>query len=1585
MTVLVRDRYEPIEVVGQGGEGRVLKAIDRQHERLVALKVRAVHGDVERERLLHEARLLLSVEPHPNLPVVREDFFDGDQYVIAMDWIEGTDLSKLLRARGRPGLAPSSVLPWLADAASALTHLHGQHPGVVHGDVKPANLVLTTGGRVVLVDFGWSSVPGAPRRRGGTPGYAAPELAAGEGASRATDVYSLAATAFALMTGAAPCGIRPEWEGIDPAAAEQLEASLRRGLATDPARRPASAGELVEHLRAGWGSTLPAGELTFCLTEIEGATALWESDPAGMARALVRHDELVADVVEAHRGRCVGSMGAGEATMSVFPAAVDAVAAAVALQQRLTAATGAIEAEPRMRVRVALHSGEAELRGGGYAGVTVKVAAELRGLADGGQIVLSGRTASFVAGALGADTTLVDLGPHRVLGQPTEPVYALSAPGVHAPPAATVCPYPGLPAFEREDADHFFGREAVVDGLVQRLRSQSFVALVGASGSGKSSVLRAGLAAAWGDATVMTPGFVPEPVPDGPELVVIDQLEEVFTLCDDADRRSALLDSVVGRTGPVAVGLRADFYGRCAEHAAFARAMASSQILLGPMSDDELRAAITGPAAMAGLRLEPALVDVLVADVGGEPGALPLLSHALRATWERRAGRTLNLEAYRSTGGVRAAIATTAEQVYGSFDPSEQELARRTFLALADPGVGMEDSRRRASRAELTPAGGDARLAEVLDAMATARLVSVDDQSVEVAHEALLREWPRLRAWLDEDRDGRRLQRHLMAAAGGWEALDRDPAELYRGPRLAAALEWAERVDPGEVPPLAAEFLAASVAEQERDQRAQVRSNRRLRGLLTGVGLALVAALVAGGLAIRRQHEASRSRDLADIARVAAVSRGLVDRQPDVGLLLAAAAFDLADTADTRGTLLQAVETHPMLEGLIYGAESGLEAAVFSPDGTVLATPTSDGTGTILWDTATRQRVDVLRHEDDISLGAAISPDGRWLAVPAIYLAGGGRPAGRLQVWDLTTRTLHTIADSPAGTLSTAAFSADGARLFTQGGPAGDRPPKDEVVVWDTRSWTPEAVWPLHDEYSGDRTFAVSGDGAVAALPLPDGAVARFRTADRTPLGSPLDVSSLTDDDVGPIRGVALGTDGRTLAVATEEGGVFLVDAATTALARHIDIPESAVSALELSPDGAVLAAGRLDGRTQLYDVASGDPLGPPLAASAAAITDVSFDADGTRLVTTGLDRTGAFWRLDGARSIGLPLAGHEAAVTEAAFTNDGSRIVTGALDGDVVVRDGRTGAVMTKIPTGGEVLSVDVDRTRPRLAAGGTEEVTLADLDGRSRRSVDVGGWANEVAFAPDGGMLAVAVDSSEGSPDAAGPGAGEVHFVDPDTGTVAAPAIELTEPPIGVAYSPDGRSLGVVTGNNLLHLYSVADGREAGPPIENPDSQITSLAFSPDGTRVAVGLASGAVRQYDVATHEPAGELLEGDPDGVFGVAYSPDGTLLAATTLGFSTTELWDARSGAPLGTRLTGGRVPYSFQTFLVEHVMGSRPAFSPSGRALATPGFPGASVLWNLEPSAWRAAACSIAGRQLTDEEWDRYLPGRRHRPLCTES
>jgi acyl-coenzyme A thioesterase PaaI-like protein len=281
--------------------------------------------------------------------------------------------------------------------------------------------------------------------------------------------------------------------------------------------------------------------------------------------------------------------------------------------------------------------------------------------------------------------------------------------------AATECPYRGLLAFEAEDRHFFFGREEVVSELVGRVAPARLLAVVGASGSGKSSVLRAGvIAAVWAGeirgvrtARLLTPGARPDPpIGDDPaELIVVDQFEELFTLCDDADLRLLFIDALLSTASPVVIGLRADIYGRLGAYPELARVVSANQLLLGAMTGDELERAVVEPAILAGLRLEPGLVELAVREVADEPGALPLLSHALRATWERRDGRTLTVEAYRESGGGGAAIAQTADELLAAMPPEQQELMRRVFIRLTDVGDDGAATRRRVRKEELVPEG----------------------------------------------------------------------------------------------------------------------------------------------------------------------------------------------------------------------------------------------------------------------------------------------------------------------------------------------------------------------------------------------------------------------------------------------------------------------------------------------------------------------------------------------------------------------------------------------------------------------------------------------------------------------------------------------------------------------------------------------------------------------------------------------------------------------------------------------------------------------------------------------------------------
>ncbi len=599
-TALLRSRYEPLETLGSGAEVRLVKALDHQHDRFVALKMRPAASDPARARALREARVLLDLPPHPSLPLVREDFFEGDEYVVVMDWVEGTDLAKLLREQGSPGLPLSSVLVYLAEAAEALTFLHGQDPLIIHGDVKPANLILTLGGHVKLV-FGLFSSLGMQSQQAAATGFQAPELKAGGTLSRASDVYSLAATAFALLTGSPPSDGLTTWDELDAKQSVRLRAALEAGLAPDPARRPATPGELVERLRSGWASTLPTGVMTFCLSDIEDSTGQWEREPEGMAKALIRHDELIAEVVEAHGGRILKSMGEGDSTVSVFLSAAQAVRAAIDASDALTR-----ERWPSgvaIAVRFGLHAGEAERRGDLYFGTTVNLAARVRDQARGGEILLSDKAAVLAADGLPPGHSIVDLGPHRLKGiEASVRLKAVSGPGLREAPPATECPYRGLLVFEPHDRHLFFGREEVAGDATARTARGSLLAVVGASGSGKSSLLRAGMIAAVeaGElssarrARLITPG--PEPPleldDDQDELLVVDQFEELYTQCRDAERRTRFIDALLSRRGPTVIGVRADFYGEMSAQPALADAVARNQVLLGPMSDEDLRRAI---------------------------------------------------------------------------------------------------------------------------------------------------------------------------------------------------------------------------------------------------------------------------------------------------------------------------------------------------------------------------------------------------------------------------------------------------------------------------------------------------------------------------------------------------------------------------------------------------------------------------------------------------------------------------------------------------------------------------------------------------------------------------------------------------------------------------------------------------------------------------------------------------------------------------------------------------------------------------------------------------------------------------------
>ena len=1582
MAGLLGSRYEPLEVVGSGGEGRVLRALDRQHDRLVALKVRSAPTGSAREELLREARVLLSLEPHAGLPLVRDDFFHDGEYVIVMDWIEGTDLGGLLTEQGAPGLPPSTVLRSLAQAAEALTFLHGHDSPVVHGDVKPANLVLTEHGRIVVVDFGIAST-GKGVARAGTPGFVAPEVAAGEPPTPASDVFSLAMTAFTLLTGSPPRGGAPEWPaGLDAERRRVFEEAIRLGAATDPFRRP-SAGELVERLRAGWEADLPTGVVTLCMTDIEGSTVLWEAHPNAMRGVLVRHDAIVAHVVEGHCGRVLMSMGEGDSTVSIFTGAADAARAASDL-------AGAMAAEPwpddiQVRVRVGLHTGEVEIAGG-RLGPTANRAARVRALAEGGQVFLSQATAALLATRLPDGFGLVDLGPHRLRGfDGPENVYALSAPSLHAVPSPAECPYRGLLEYEPDDADLFFGRDDVLGGVLAQLAAGRFVAIVGASGSGKSSLARAGVLAAAkrGDiagvssTALLTPG--PDPLgaleavdpAARADLLVVDQLEEAFTLCPDESRRARFFAELLARRGKTLVSLRADFYGHCAPYEELAAQVSAHNVLLGPMTQSEMQRAIEEPAKAKGLQCEPGLVDLILRDATGEPGALPLLSHVLMETWARREGRTLTLAGYRDAGGVRGAIARTAEELFQSASEAEQGLLRSTFLRLTEPGEGTEDTRRRVPLRELG-AGSETESAvdDLLDKLVQARLVTVDEGTVQFAHEALIREWPRLRGWLDEDRESLLVHRHLTRSAEAWEGMGRDPGELYRGARLAAALDWAGgRADLTEYERA---FLEASGTAQERELRDARRRARRLRILLAGVVVLLALALVAGAVALVQRGHARHTATVAQAGRLAAQSREAVAKHPDLALLLALEAGRLDDSVDSRGALLGALERGSRIRAWLQGFDSPVEATAFSPDGKLLATATA--AGTTLWDTATwRPAGPPLRSSQGGWDWVDFSPDGRTLAI-----AGG---KGRVELWDVARRRELRELTAPGAArpdepgLAFVRYSPDGSVIA--GGPQED----NHVTLWATATGRmigrPIAVKPPGS--GGAQWVSFSPDSKRIAVPGASGTVGIWEVATGHRIGRPL---AIGESDV---EAAIFANDGRTLIVSDDSGSVSMVDIATRRPIRPpLSVGSQPAGSLDLSPDGRLLAAASYEGPVYLWDAKTGAPYGSPLSADTSPVSDVMFSPDGRTLASSHL-RSTVVWNISGEQAIGEPLGGPKDLIDDVAFSADGKRLVAGLFHGDTIVYDTATRRQAVRID-GGSIVTAVAFHPDGSLIAVGTIDGKVRFFDPKAGTAIgaalDEGGAAVwQIAFSPDGRLLAVAVDPNGVKFNGLRQGQVQLWNVKARR-RLGRPIVPGGGSVFSLAFSRDGSLLATGSGGRL-DLWDVATQARRGKPMKVADDGVLSVAFDPPGRLVVGGGAIGPVRVWRVSDQRPAFPPLTGQT-ATTGASFDPTASFLATTSL-LGGTRLWDPATGLGYGEELVPNARPASLIPSVELPFLGLRNAFSPDGKLLAVPGVETLAMLWDVDPAVWRQRACAIAGRNLSREEWRLYLPaGTAYRATCPQ-
>ena len=947
------------------------------------------------------------------------------------------------------------------------------------------------------------------------------------------------------------------------------------------------------------------------------------------------------------------------------------------------------------------------------------------------------------------------------------------------PPTPGDPPFKGLNFFDEADADLYFGRERLTAQLLELVGeclspdivSHRVVTVIGASGSGKSSVARAGLVPALkrdepstesgtpmaimgqppfqGPICVITPTARPlealavgltcvdgsvmetarllDDLARDPRslhlaaarmahlnggahlLLVVDQFEELFSLCQDETERQAFVDNLLyaaANPGPttVVVVLRADFYAQCAPFESLRQALCERQQYIGAMNPEELRRAITEPARLGGWTFEPGLVDLFLRDVSDEPGALPLLSHALLETWRRRRGRTLTFAGYQESGGVQGAIAKTAETIFNQLSPKQQLIARNIFLRLTDPGEDFADeelpaffSRRRAELAELVPRPEEtADVHVVLNKLADARLVTISQETIEVAHEALIREWARLGTWLNENREALQLRRHLTAAAQEWERSGRDASALYRGARLAQFAEWPNPTA-GELSIQERLFIDASLAEQQareaaaaarrqreletaqtlaeaQRQRAEVEAQRaeeqaesaaklRRRAVwlalaLGGLTVLLLAAIGLGLLANRNAREAQELTRLATSRELAAAAVNNLLIDPERSILLALAALETADTLEARNALHQALPELHILR-TVPAHSGGVPGVAVSPDGKRLASIGVDGTAKI-WQTASGKLLLTLPIDPgEIGVDVTYSPDGKRLAATW---------ATRVVLWDAESgERLFVLPGVTDGTVRRLDFSPDGERLAVA---SMDGQPR----VWDLTRQTELFSLAGHDQFC--EAIAYSPNGKRLATGDVGGTVKIWDAEDGQEL--------LSFDHGGGIHGVAFSPDGRQLAVASDNARLGIWDATSGEPLFSLPV-RSGIYDVEYMPDGKRLAAAHQDGTTTIWDPVSGQQL-LSLAGHASTVISVAASPDNNLLVTGGYDGSLKLWDINPGREL-LTIAAHDDQVYDIAYSPDGLRLATAGFDGKAKLWDPATGLLAQVTASGKRLL----------------------------------------------------------------------------------------------------------------------------------------------------------------------------------------------------------------------------------------------------------------------------------------------------------
>lgn len=1143
-------------------------------------------------------------------------------------------------------------------------------------------------------------------------------------------------------------------------------------------------------------------------------------------------------------------------------------------------------------------------------------------------------------------------------------------------------PYKGLRSFSEADADDFFGRETLVQQLLARLSEGGdlarFLAVIGPSGGGKSSVVKAGLLpalrrggllgsenwfyvdllpgpnpfeeleAALLRAAVNPPSSLLEQLEEGNRgliravnrilpkepsvelVIVIDQFEELFTLVESEEERALFLSNIVTAIVDersrvrVVITLRADFTDRPLRYVDFGELIQRRNELVLPLTPDELEQAILSPAKRVGLKVESGLVSAILRDLGDQPGTLPMLQYALTELFDQREKNVLTKQGYQRIGGVLGALGRRAQEVFSALNKREQSVARQVFLRLVTLGEGVEDTRRRVLLGELEQLQSKSEAAlrqisitEILGAFGKSRLLTFDSDpitrgpTVEVAHEALLREWARLREWLNESRADLRLQRQLANAAHEWEQAKRDESFLLTGAHLEQFEGWSQTTEVA-LTQHEREFLNFSLdfAKREESERAEQQAReatlkqRVQRVLQVLVGVFLIAAIISGGLAIWANRQREEALRQASIGLASQAQLELNGTSPERSVLLALEAVENYPYTWQAEQALGQIVREFRLRYIVTGHDDTVEDMAWSPDGSKFATTSRDGTLRI-WDAGTR--TELLKISAHLALDAGVtlgvrelawSPDGTRIAT-----AGLDKTA---KVWDIATGKEIVIFSGHSDEVWSVAWSADGLWVASAS--------KDGTVkVWNATT--------------GDEKF------------------------------------TLSKKYTGMIISVAWSPDGKRIATANDDETARLWDAETgdeeTILSGHTN----SVLTVAWSPDGMWLVTASIDGTVRIWDSATGNELSDIRLAY--PVWQAAWSPNGLQLATTGADGLAQVWDVSSGKEA-FALQGKTLEQFGIAWSPDGKSLATTAGSGFSVRIWDATPATLTLFgaqsimswvawsPDGRHIATADYSEKTAVIWDAQTG-IPLLTFAGHTR---DV----QDVFWSPDGSKIVTTGWDNLAKVWDANTGKELLTF----TGHVGEPVAKINgvDALFGGGWSPDGTRIMTAGGDGSVRVWNAKTGEEYLFFQATKDFG-ASASWSPDGTRIATCAAPGVLQMWDATTgksifggyvHNTA-DLSFGDPfDSCVPGGWSPDGKKILTTSSGGNGATIWNAETGEKILVFKghTGG---IYFSTW------------SPNGKRVATGDTNGAVKIWNVETGAVLLSFSFPVGGFLFQLDW----------------